>query len=39
MTTALNTQMAQRAAGVVLGFIAVTLALAPLFEAAAKIIL
>ena len=39
MTTALNTLLARRAAGVMLGVMTVTVALAPLFQAAARIIL
>ncbi len=39
MTTALNTPLARRAAGVALGIVTITVALAPLFQAAARIIL
>lgn len=39
MTTTFTTQLAQRAAGVALGIAVVALALAPLFQAAARIIL
>lgn len=39
MTTTFTTQLARRAAGVALGIVTITVALAPLFQAAARIIL
>ena len=39
MTTVLSTQLARRAAGLALGIVTITVTLAPLFQAAARIIL